>query len=137
MEYPPPSELEIAEVERAVGHTLPEALVSLYVAQGNGGFGPDEGLLGLSTGHVTDLGDSALGLCQTLSSPDPEDPGWSWPSDLLPILHIGCAIYYCVHLAAPGNPVVQFDPNGFGPGDDWRGAFTVVSPSLEGWLGGL
>jgi len=26
---------------------------------------------------------------------------------------------------------------GFGPGDDWDGAFTVAFPKLEPWLGGL
>jgi len=137
MKYPAPTREEIAEVESSVGLPLPSALIELYLARGNGGFGPDYGMLGLGSGHPTDLGDTALSLYRSLCEVDPEDPGWAWPKHLLPILHIGCAIYYCIDLAAPGNPVVQFDPNGFGPGDDWHGAFSVASPKLEPWLGGL
>jgi len=137
MKHLAPTQHEIAEVELAVGFSLPVALTALYASRGNGGFGPDYELLGLGSGHVTDQGDTALSLYRMFSSPDPDDPSWAWPKNLLPILHLGCAIHYCVDLAAPGNPVVQFDPNGFGPGDNWDGAFTVAFPKLEPWLGGL
>jgi hypothetical protein len=137
VKHPAPTQQEIAEVETTVGYSLPTDLVALYTGRGNGGFGPDYGLLGLGSGHVTDQGDTALSLYRIFSQSDPEDPGWAWPKHLLPILHIGCAIHYCIDLATPGNPVVQFDPNGFGPGDNWQGAFSVVFPKLEPWLGGL
>jgi len=137
MKFPAPTQEEIAEVERTVGWPLPAKLIELYVSRGNGGFGPDYGLLGLGSGHVTDQGDTALSLYRLFSQPDPDEPGWAWPKHLLPILHIGCAIHYCIDLATPDNPVVQFDPNGFGPGDSWEGAFSVVFPKLEPWLGGL
>ena len=137
MNYPAPAAEEIATVEAALARPLPAPLLAAYAARGNGGFGPEYGLLGLGSGHTTDQGDTALALYQALSAPDPDDPGWSWPPELLPILHVGCAIYYCVNLAAPSHPVVQFDPNAFGPGDDWAQAFSLVSPSLETWLGGL
>jgi hypothetical protein len=137
MTYPAPTQAEIAELEKAVGFSLPTTLIELYASRGNGGFGPDYGLLGLGSGHVTDQGDTALSLYRVLNSPDPDDPGWVWPKHLLPILHLGCAIHYCIDLATPGNPVVQFDPNGFGPGGNWDGAFTVAFPKLEPWLGGL
>ncbi|MGO4223639.1 SMI1/KNR4 family protein [Lysobacter sp. TAF61] len=137
MKHPAPTQDEVAEVEKVVGFPLPPALVALYALRGNGGFGPDYGLLGLSSGHVTDQGDTALSLYRVLNSSDPDDPGWVWRRHLLPILHLGCAIHYCIDLATPGNPVVQFDPNAFGPGDDWSGAFTVAFPKLGPWLGGL
>ena len=137
MKYPAPTELEIAEVESEVGFPLPAVLTELYSSRGSGGFGPDYGLPGLGSGHVTDQGDTALSLYRTFNSSDPEDPSWVWPKQLLPILHLGCAIHYCIDLATPGNPVVQFDPNGFGPGANWDGAFTVVFPKLEPWLSGL
>ena len=137
MSYPAPAAEEIAKVEAELGYSLPAPLLAAYVSRGNGGFGPEYGLLGLASGHTTDQGDSALALYQSLSSLDPDDSAWAWPRPLLPILHVGCAIYYCVNLAEPGNPVVQFDPNPFGPGDDWSQAFSVVSPSLESWLGGF
>ena len=137
MKFPAPTDDEIAEVERAIGYSLPSALIELYATRGNGGFGPDYGLLGLGSGHLTDQGDTALSLYRIFSQPDQEDPCWAWPKQLLPILHVGCAIYYCIDLAAPGNPVVKFDPNDFGPGDNWQGAFSVACPKLEPWLGGL
>ena len=137
MKYPAPSRDEIALVERTVGAPLPIDLIALYNARGNGGFGPDYGLLGLASGHTTDEGDTALSLYRVFNSPDAEDPSWVWPSNMLPILHLGCAIYCCIDLVTPGNPVVQFDPNPFGPGDTWDRAFSVVSPTIESWLGGL
>jgi hypothetical protein len=137
MKHPAPSKEEIARVERTVGHRLPAALVNLYASRGNGGFGPEYGLLGLAAGHVTDQGDTALGLYEILCTPDPDSPGWVWPKSLFPILHIGCNIHYCIDLLAPGNPVLRFDPNGLDAADSWDGAFTVVSLNLEPWLCGL
>jgi hypothetical protein len=137
MRFPAPTNEEIVEVEGVVGYPLPSALVELYARCGNGGFGPDYGLLGLNSGHVTDQGDTALSLYRIFNELDQEDPSWIWPKPLLPILHVGCAIHYCIDLAAPDNPVVKFDPNGFGPGDDWQAAFSVAFPKLEPWLGGL
>ena len=137
MKYPAPAQHEIAEVERKVGAPLPGALTALYASRGNGGFGPDYGLLGLGSGHVTDQGDTALSLYRLFCTPDPESPGWLWPKHLLPILHLGCAIHYCIDLTTPGNPVIQFDPSGLGLEDSWDGAFTVAFPKLELWLGGL
>ena len=137
MKFSAPTPQEIAEVETAVGCPLPTELIEIYASRGNGGFGPDYGLLGLGSGHVTDQGDTALSLYRLFNQPDPDEPSWTWPKHLLPILHIGCAIHYCVDLSTPGNPVVQFDPNGFGPGDSWEGAFSVVFPKLGPWLGGI
>lgn len=137
MRFTPPAQEEIAEAESVTGYALPSALLHLYAERGNGGFGPDYGLLGLGSGHLTDQGDTALSLYKILTQSDPEDPGWFWPRHLLPILHVGCAIHYCVDLFAPGNPVVRFDPNGFGPGDNWEIAFTTVDTTLEDWLSRL
>lgn len=137
MKYHAPTQHEIAEVEQAIGFTLPAALIALYAGRGNGGFGPDHGLLGLASGHKTDQGDTALDLYRIFSSADPDDPNWSWPKNMFPILHIGCAIYCCVDLTTADNPVVRFDPNGFGPGDNWSGAFTIISSKLLSWLDGL
>lgn len=132
--YPSPSSQEIAQVEALTGYPFPEALVSLYKIHGNGGFGPAYGFLGLRSGHSTDLGDCAIQLYQKFSNLDPEDPGWSWPQPLFPLLHAGCSIHYCVDLQTKDNPVVKFDPNGFGPGSRWQEAFEVINPSLKLWL---
>ena len=136
MRFPAPAQAEIEAVEREIGAPLPRPLIATYASRGNGGFGPEYGLLGLASGHVTDQGDTALGLYRMFASHDPDDPNWIWPKHLLPILHIGCAIYLCVDLKSLGNPVVQFDPNGYGPGGDLRNSFTVAFPTLESWLAG-
>jgi hypothetical protein len=137
MKFPAPSQEEIQEVEAAVGYAMPAELVELYSKRGNGGFGPDYGLLGLASGHVTDQGDTALSLYRSLSQADPDEPLWEWPAHLLPILHVGCAIHYCIDLSSPGHPVVQFDPHAGRPGGSWEMAFSVVFPELRAWLGGL
>ena len=132
--YPPPSAAEIQRIEQELGLSLPVALKRLYTARGNGGFGPDYGFLGLGSGHKTDLGNTAIELYRSFMQKDPEDPGWEWPSELFPVLHIGCAVHFCVNLRDPSHPVVKFDPNGFGPGEDWAGAFVVVSRTVDAWL---
>jgi hypothetical protein len=137
MKFPPPSASEIDAVQAELGYKLPASLLNVYAAHGNGGFGPEYGLLGLGSGHVTDLGDTAISLYRAFRTPDPEAPTHVWPQNLLPILHVGCAVHYCINLAAPQNQVVKFDPNGYAPCDDWSGAFTVTSSSLESWLAGL
>jgi hypothetical protein len=134
MKYPAPAQAEIDAVELEVGASLPAALTATYASRGNGGFGPEYGVLGLASGHITDQGDTALELYRMFASTDPDDLGWVWPKHLLPILHIGCAIYLCVDLQSPGNPIVQFDPNGYAPGGNLDNSFTVAFPTLELWL---
>jgi hypothetical protein len=49
--------------------------LSRWPSRGNGGFGPDHGLLGLGSGRVTDQGDTALSRYRAFGQPDPDDPG--------------------------------------------------------------
>ncbi len=42
---------------------------------------------------------------------DPEDPAFSWPYMLLPILDWGCAIRSCVDCSTPSLPIIRHDPN--------------------------
>lgn len=67
MRLPAPTNEEVAKLEQSIGYQLPSALVKLYAKRGNGGFGPDYGLLGLGSGHLTDQGDTALSLYRTFS----------------------------------------------------------------------
>ena len=84
MRFPAPTNEEIVEVEGTVGYPLPSALVELYARRGNGGFGPDYGLLGLGSGHLTDQGDTALSLYRIFNQPDQEDPVGLGPSTCFP-----------------------------------------------------
>jgi hypothetical protein len=126
---------EVRAFELAFGYALPPLWRRVYTEVGNGGFGPGYGLLGLISGAVTDLGDSALPLYRTLRESDPEDPGWEWPEGLLPVCHWGCAIHSCIDLRIPAAPVVRFDPNGHGPYEGgWEGAWRPEAESSEAWL---
>lgn len=134
IKFPPPSEDEIKAFEEIIGYSVPKPLLDLYMEKGNGGFGPDYGMLGFIEGHKTDLDDSIASLYGAFCHADPEDPGWSWPRHLVPFIHIGCAVHFCFDARQEPYPVHQFDPNGYGPGVDWSGAFTLACDSLEGWL---
>jgi hypothetical protein len=125
---------EAEQFATATGLSLPNVLVELYAERGNGGFGPDYGLLGIVDGHKTDLGDCMLQLYQSFCESDPEDPGWLWPKNLVPFIHIGCAMHLCIDTAHPEQRVVLFDPNGSGPGEKLELHFKEESPSLAGWL---
>jgi hypothetical protein len=123
----------IEEFQRKVGFALPPSLRAAYLDRGNGGWGPPYGVMGLIGGHLTDLGDDVLSLYQTWCGQDPDDPAWHWPRDLLPICHIGCGMHVCVDAAT--GAVIQFDPNGYGPGGPpWDTAFTHVCDSIDAWL---
>jgi len=125
---------EAKQFEEEAGVSLPEALVMLYENKGNGGFGPEYGMLGIITGHKTDLGDSILSLYKTFCESDPEDPGWYWPRNLVPFIHVGCAIHYCVDLNNNNYPVIEFDPNGYGPGEELSNHFKQKQQSFNDWV---
>lgn len=120
--------------EDATGIMLPEVLLNAYRTHGAGGFGPDYGVLGIISGHQTDLGDTMLGLYQSFCSPDPEDKGWKWPRNLVPFIHLGCAIHLCFDSSKQGFPVIRFDPTGYGPGGNLVLFLHREGESLKAWL---
>lgn len=125
---------EVEQFTRETGLKLPEQFIVLYEEKGNGGFGPDYGLLGLCTGHTTDLGDTMLSLYQRFCEADPDDPGWIWPRHLIPFIDIGCAIHLCLDTSDPNYKIIEFDPDFYRPGSDLKQYFREVSPSLHVWL---
>lgn len=125
------------EAEQFTGETglvLPEVLIVLYEARGNGGFGPDYGLLGICNGHTTDLGDTMLSLYQRFCETDPDDPDWVWPRHLIPFIDIGCAIHLCLDTSDPNYKIIEFDPDFYRPGSDLHQYFREIFPSFEAWL---
>ncbi|MEU0738382.1 SMI1/KNR4 family protein [Streptomyces sp. NPDC006134] len=119
----------LARAEAALGFTLPPLLAELYLRIGDGGFGPEYGLLPLLDSPPS--GEPAA-VPHYLSHRESgrKDPAWPWPEGVLPISHWGCAMYACVDCRSPQATVLLFDPNPGDPGHAWF----VDAPGLEDWL---
>ncbi|MEU7055101.1 SMI1/KNR4 family protein [Streptomyces sp. NPDC046197] len=127
---PAPADADtIARAEAALGFRLPTLLADLYLRIGNGGFGPEYGLLPLL--DSAPAGEPAA-VAQYLANRESgrKDPDWPWPEGVLPISHWGCAMYACVDCRSPQATVLLFEPN---PGDPDL-AWFVDAPSLADWL---
>ena len=118
-----------ARAEAVLGFTLPPLLADLYLRIGDGGFGPEYGLLPLLDSPPA--GEPAA-VAQYLANRESgrKDPDWPWPEGVLPISHWGCAMYACVDCRAPEAPVLLFEPNA----DESDHAWFVDAPSLTAWL---
>ncbi|MFI9175371.1 SMI1/KNR4 family protein [Streptomyces lincolnensis] len=119
----------LARAESALGFPLPALLAELYVRIGDGGFGPEYGLLPLLDSLPS--GEPAA-VAQYLANRESgrKDLDWPWPAGVLPISHWGCAMYACVDCHSPRNPVLLFEPNA----DDADHAWFVDAPTLADWL---
>lgn len=124
----------VEAVESQLGFRLPSLLREIYLSVANGGFGYAYGLLGLRGGACNEVGEDVVSLYRALRQPDPEDPHWYWPECLLPVFHLGCAMYHCVRCDVPDAPVVWFEPNPHSPGESWQDSFIPFAPSLTSYL---
>ena len=95
----------VARAEAALGFRLPPLLADLYLRIGDGGFGPEYGLLPLLDSPPA--GEPAA-VTQYLANREHarKDPDWPWPEGVLPISHWGCAMYACVDCRGP-EPTVH------------------------------
>ncbi|MDC2955285.1 SMI1/KNR4 family protein [Streptomyces gilvifuscus] len=119
----------LSRAEAALGFSLPPLLADLYLRIGDGGFGPEYGLLPLLDGPPAD---EPAAVVQYLANRESgrKDPDWPWPEGVLPISHWGCAMYACVDCRSPEATVLLFEPN---PGDPDH-AWFVDTPTLADWL---
>jgi hypothetical protein len=108
---PAASESSIRDAERALGFAIPAILRRLYSEIGDGGFGPGHGFYGLVSGTEKFPDENVTYLYRLFRKGDPEDPEFSWPHMLLPVLDWGCAIRSCVDCSIPSLPIVRHDPN--------------------------
>ena len=131
--WPPASSAEVLAFEQRTGAALPNLWREIFTMIGNGGFGPGYGIYGLITGAPDDQGHVALQLYEVFNRVDPEDPGWHWPTDLIPIAHWGCAIQSCIDVSSPEGRMVRFDPNGHGPDEGWEGAWWEEARTSADW----
>lgn len=88
---------EIARAEGILGFALPPLLAALYTRVGDGGFGPECGLLSLR--HAV----RAYGAGRSSA--------WRWPEGVLPIADFGCSMSVCVDCRSDTAQVLLFDPN--------------------------
>jgi hypothetical protein len=119
----------LARAEATLGFRLPTLLAELYLRIGDGGFGPEYGLLPLLDSPPA--GEPAA-VTQYLANRAEarKDPDWPWPEGVLPISHWGCAMYACVDCHSPQATVLLFEPNAAEADHAW----CVDAPSLTDWL---
>ncbi|MFD7710989.1 SMI1/KNR4 family protein [Streptomyces sp. NPDC059785] len=119
----------IARAESTLGFPLPPLLAALYLRIGDGGFGPEYGLLPLLDSSPSGE-PAAVAQYGTNRADGREDPDWPWPEGILPISHWGCGMYACVDCRSPDGLVLLFEPNADDAGEAWY----VDAPSLADWL---
>lgn len=127
---PEPVEADtLSRAEAALGFHLPPLLADLYLRIGDGGFGPEYGLLPLLDSPPS--GEPAA-VVQYLANrkSSRKDPDWPWPEGVLPISHWGCAMYACVDCHSPEAAVLLFEPNA----GDCDHSWFVDAPTLTDWL---
>ena len=119
----------LARAESTLGFTVPPLLAALYLRIGDGGFGPEYGLLPLLDSPPS--GEPAV-VAQYLAHRESgrKDPEWPWPEGVLPISHWGCGMYACVDCRTPDATVLLFEPNA----DEADHAWYVDAPTLTSWL---
>ncbi|MFE2039461.1 SMI1/KNR4 family protein [Streptomyces sp. NPDC059477] len=119
----------VARAEATLGFRLPPLLTELYVRIGDGGFGPEYGLLPLLDSSPSEES-SSVAEYLTRRGWKGDDADWLWPEAVLPISHWGCGMFACVDCLAPQAPVLLFEPNT----DDAEHAWYRDAPSLDAWL---
>ncbi len=132
--FPPLSTNEILAAEEALGFQLTPVLRRIYTETANGGFGPSYGLLGVCGGMLNEDGNDATRQYTQYRELDPNDAHWFWPEGVLPLGHLGCAMYLCVDCSRQDGPVIWFEPNAHLDGETWKTSFVPFAHSTEEWL---
>ena len=131
---PPLNSSQLAKSCEHIDGDLPELLIDLYQTIGNGGFGPQGGLLGLSDGHIGD--DSQMTADELYHELIwGESPlAWDWPGALLPIAEGGCGLIYCLDIDSTDSDLRLFDPNGLEAEDNLLEFIQDCNTTLSCWL---
>lgn len=106
-QLPPPAPAEAADaLEAAVGYPMPPLLRRLYCEVANGGFGVGGEVLALvDTGHDWFSDEESLSYLQ------PGVAASSNPSHVLPLVTLGCAIWWHVDFSTPEGRMWGWDPH--------------------------
>ncbi len=130
----PLTEEQMGAAESELDFRLPVFLRRIYTEVANGGFGPSYGLLGLKGGMLNEEKCDAVAQYVGYRELDPSDPHWRWPKALLPVGHLGCAMYLCVDCVKPDGPVTWFEPNPHEDGESWDDSFIPFADSTLDWI---
>jgi len=131
---------ELQGVERAIGFKLPELLRAIYLEVGNGGFGPEYGIIGTKGGAQLD--GYTLETCYlNMMHLEKQNAVWKWPKRLLPLANYGCGMWSCIDGEYPKLPMMLWDPNNLDSkleGADarlnWGNSFWDQGRSFPMWL---
>jgi hypothetical protein len=132
--YPPASNIDLAAAEHGLGFSLPPILRQIYTEVGNGGFGPGYGLIGIA-GGATDAGHTIIDLYHGFHAPQTSDPAWQWPTKLVPLCPLGCAMYACIDCTTAHGAIVWYEPNPRESGEPLDRFLIPIAVSLADWLG--
>jgi hypothetical protein len=132
--------LQVAE--RVIGFELPPSLRAIYLKVGNGGFGPEYGIVGTKGG--TKLDGCTLETCyQRMLKLEKENAVWRWPARLLPLANYGCGMWSCVDCEYQRLPMILWDPNNLDAELDgadarlnWGNSFWDQGLSFKNWFEG-
>ena len=106
---PPVGAKALKAAERTIGLELPELLRAIYLKVGNGGFGPEYGIVGIKGGARLD-GYTLESHYQKVLELEKENSVWRWPQQLLPVASYGCGMWSCVDCAVPETPNGSLGP---------------------------
>jgi hypothetical protein len=118
-------EMDVAAAEAALGFALPAVIRHLYLAVGNGGFGPGEGFLTLA-----EMAEEYHELTRAPAGPR----GQLWPERLLPIVKMDPA-FDCIDRES--GEIVAWDVEELAEGSSnrhWEKSFKPVAKDLEAYL---
>lgn len=131
----------IENAESRLGFRIPLLLRAIYREVSNGGFGDAYGFLGLVGGPRNEDRMDCVSLYEAYKQSDAADEFWNWPTGLLPMCHLGCAMYHCVDCTKPLSPIIWFEPNPHERGREWDDSFFPFCDSLteylSSWLDGV
>ncbi|WP_157875833.1 hypothetical protein [Peterkaempfera griseoplana] len=110
-ELPPPAPAEAAdELEACLGHPMPTLLRRIYCEVANGGFGVDGEVVALvDTGGPWYSDEESLAdIC--LRGPNGPEEQAIDPPHVMPLVTLGCAIWWFVDLRSPHGRMWGWDP---------------------------
>jgi hypothetical protein len=111
----------LQQAQQQLGFGLPQLLQRVYLELANGGFGPGDGLLGVSGGYRNVDGRSIVELYAELR-------GQGWPEDVLILCDLGCAAWSCLDAKSPDFRILTAYGDGVVTTD-----FTLAS-WLDAWV---
>lgn len=138
--FAPITQKDLRSVEETLGFELPEFVRSLYLNVGNGGFGPEYGIVGTKNGAKLD--GCTLETCyENMLTLESETPVWRWPRRLLPLANFGCGMWSCVDCEYKRLPMLLWDPNNLDSELDaanaqlnWGNSFWDQGSTIKSWL---